>query len=165
MSGEQELKTVDEQLREIKQTINGYYQQLNLEQLGVTSEVDKYLEKNEKQRSKMLPEECAIAASILHQHAAYLQIEVNRQLAVINFCNKRIMEILGDKVSQYGSKYTKYEQRLALAIKESEVAQKLQAVRNEAQLRVDTLNYLPPYITNIARSYETLSRTQVGRGK
>jgi hypothetical protein len=155
--------TVDKRYDEIKTTIDSYYQQVKLGSLVSNNEVEKFLTLGATERRKLDPRQAAEAALILTQQAAYIQTEINRHIAVQDWCTEQIDGIVSTTFQNYGSQYTPKEYKRKAAIRESDAATKLERIRLHAQLRINTLNYLPTYLHRVAQSYEVLARTFVGR--
>jgi hypothetical protein len=162
-SGQQPSNTVDKRYEEIKQTISDYYQQVKLGNLISNNEVERYLKLGTVERRKLDPREAAEASLVLTQQAAYIQTEINRHLAVQDWCVEQIDGIISKTINNYGTRYTPKELRRKAAVRESDAATKLERIRLHAQLRINTLNYLPTYLHKVAQSYEALARTFIGR--
>lgn len=162
-SGQQPSNTVDKRYEEIKQTISDYYQQVKLGNLISNNEVERYLKLGTVERRKLDPREAAEASLVLTQQAAYIQTEINRHVAVQDWCVEQIDGIISKTINNYGTQYTPKELKRKAAVRESDAATKLERIRLHAQLRINTLNYLPTYLHKVAQSYEALARTFIGR--
>ena len=164
MSGQQISQTpIEAKVQQIHKTISTYFDQVKLGKLVSSNEVEHYMTLKADERRKLNSREAAEASLILSQQAAYIQAEINRHKAVAEWCNEQIDGLISKIIHQYGTQYTSKELKRKIVILDSDTATKLETIRIEAMLRVNSLNYLPPYIQNVAHSYEILTRTYIGR--
>lgn len=158
-NGTQPSSSIHDKYKEIEQTINQYFQQIKLGNLISNNEVERFLTLSSTERRKLDPRQAAEASLILTQQAAYIQTELNRQIAASEWCAAQIDGIISKVINNYGTQYTPKELKRKAAIQESEAATKLERLRLQAQIRINALNYLPTYLHKVAQSYEALART------
>ena len=151
---------VDQQYRQIDEILLSYQQKMHLAKLVVHNEVEEFLNKSFVELKQMTRVECAEAAVLLSEEALYVQLQVNKETAIIKWADKLINELIAGKVSNYGDQYTSSEHRVILAIKNNEAAQKLDQIRTQAQLRVDSMFFVMSHLRQVASSLEKLEEAK-----
>jgi len=131
--------------------------------MAVTNEVQRYMNMTPVEMKKLEPAECGEASAILNQSSLYIQLQINTLQARINWCKSSIDFIIANSISQVGTKYTPYEYRRVLAIRNDDAAMKFQTLIVETQLRIDALAFLPTQLRNLATSFESLQRAKGAR--
>lgn len=119
------------------------------------NEVEKYL--NIDINEKLTPEEYAQAAFILSRFSLYLQRCCNKESAKIFYLEERIKKIIAPRFSQQ-SQYAKADEKRMLAIREDDVASKLEDERIKIQLRLIRINGLTWKVDSLAEKFTELSR-------
>ena len=146
MSGESEYNRVDQRLLEVERLLEEYNSTLGLKSQTVSTDVSKYLHMNVHQLRKMSPEECCEAAFLLAQQSLYVQQEINKHNQRINWAKTNINTMVASLVEQYGGKFTPYESRKLLAVRDNEYTSHLHDISVKAQQVVDSLSYIPQKI-------------------
>lgn len=162
MSGENELKTptIDDKHVKIIALLKQYPVKVGLGLLQPINEVNRYLTMTVNEQRKLTAEECGEAAVILNQSATYIQLEINRIKADINWCNNYINWLVANKVMEYGSTYTPFEYRRLLASRDNDVAMQLHGIIADAELQEQSLAYLPNALRATASSFGDLQQTK-----
>ena len=150
MSGNIELNSVSQQLDEVEQLLSDYQKSLGLSQGIQELDAGKYLNLKIEQLRKMSPEECAEASFALAQQALHVQQETNKHMQRVNWAKTNINLLVIPHIDNYGGKYTPFESRKLLAIKDNEYTLKLFNLMIRAQQAVDTLAYVPSKIKFIS---------------
>jgi len=162
MTGESESKkqTIDDRRLQVEQLLQKYPVEIGLGVLLPVNAVNQLLTMSQREMRKLTAEECGEASVILNQAATYIQLEMNRIHADLKWCNEYIDWLIADKITQYGTKYTPFEYRRLLAIRDNDVAMKLQVIINNAQLRVKLLEYMPNQLKGTSMSFSDLQQTK-----
>ena len=160
MSGNIESNRVDERIQEVESLLLQYQKSLGIAPPLHTSDIGKYLNMTIEQIRKMSPEECAEASFAIAQQALYVQQETNKHNQRINWAKTNINMMVTQHIDQYGSKYTPFESRKILAIKDNEYTSKLYELATRAQQVVDMLAYVPSKIKFIADMLSEYKRTK-----
>ena len=162
MSGEEESKTqtIDERYQQLQLLLKNYPSKIGLGVLQPINDTERYLTMSEQERRRMTAEECGNAAITLNQAATYIQLETNKMQAEIRWCDRYIDWLIASKITEAGSKYTPFEYRRILAIRNNDVATKLQQIMANIQLRIDSLSYIPTQLRATAASYSDLQQTK-----
>lgn len=153
-------KGFEEKHEKIQQLIKRYVEKVGLGNIQPKSEVEKFLNISQAEIRRMSDEECGEASVILNQEATYVQLEINRLQADLNWCNGYIEFIIANNIDNTGGKYTPYEYRRVLAIKENDVAVKVQKIINNIKLQIDAIHYIPNHLECISKSFEYLQNTK-----
>jgi len=160
MSGNIELNSVSQQLDEVEQLLSDYQKSLGLSQGIQELDAGKYLNLKIEQLRKMSPEECAEASFALAQQALHVQQETNKHMQRVNWAKTNINLLVIPHIDNYGGKYTPFESRKLLAIKDNEYTLKLFNLMIRAQQAVDTLAYVPSKIKFISDMLSEYKRTK-----
>tara|TARA_R100000008_G_C3519823_1_gene133352 strand:+ start:144 stop:647 length:504 start_codon:yes stop_codon:yes gene_type:complete len=160
MSGKEELNAVEKRVEEVESLISEYQASLGLPTSFTNSDLGQYLNLRIEQIRKMSPEQCAEASFALAQQALYVQQEINKHNQRINWAKTNINVIVTGTIDQYGGKFTPFESRKVLAIKDNDYASKLQELVVKAQQMVDTLAYIPAKIKFVADMLSEYKRTK-----
>jgi hypothetical protein len=162
MSGESESKkpAIDERYADIQQLIKRYPDKIGLGALRPINETNRYLTMSAHEQRKLSAEECGEAAVVLNQAATYIQLEINQMKADIKWCEKYIDWLIASSITNTGSKYTPFEYRKVLAIRQNDVAMKFYKIITDIEIRVDWLAYMPTQIKGTAASFADLQQTK-----
>jgi hypothetical protein len=125
------------------------------------NDLNKYLNLTPDDIRRMSYEECGEASYILAASTVYIQLELNRITADINWCERALNFILAKELEQFGgSKYTPYEQRKLLIIGSNEAAAKLNELIVNARVRLDSANFLPAQIKNVMTAINNIQQSK-----
>ena len=163
MSGKQDLK-VDERLEEVESMLEEYEKSLGLAVQFRPADDTYHLNLKMDTLRKMSPEECGEYAFSLAQKSMYLQHVINKQTQRINWAKTNIDMMISGHVDSYGSKYTPYENRKTLAIKDNEYTNKLYEIIVKAQQIIDRLSYIPNKIAYMSKTLLELQTTKRSQG-
>jgi hypothetical protein len=158
VSGQQD--SITDKHDKIKQLLAQYPEIVGIGKLTPINEVNRFIKMSQPQQRKLSDMDCGEAAVILNQEATYIQLLTNQITADIQWCERYINFLIADTVMNYGGQYTPFEYRKILAIKANDVAIQLQTIISNAQLKLETLQYLPTYLRAIASSYMALQQTK-----
>lgn len=154
--------TVEQQLKWAEDLLDRYKKVSGIGELFGVSEVQRYLRMREAEINKLPATECGVAAVLLCQEAAFIQTEINKHQAIMDWCERSINVCIAGTVTGVGDRYTPFEYRRELAIKENEVATKLNDISREYKLLVDSMAYIPTTLRNLASKFESLQQTKRG---
>lgn len=136
-------------LETLETTLDSYEKSIGLTGLRET-DVSLYLNLNSEDLRKMEPEECAEGAYLLNQEALYVQHEINRYKAQMDWAISRINRIVTKDIPQYGDRFTPFEYKRVLAIKSDSAAQALQQTVDKAERIIARLSYIPNHLSKLA---------------
>jgi hypothetical protein len=166
MSGESESNTpttespLDLKREKVAHLLERYPAKVGLGVLQPANEVERFLNMTTVALRKLSAEDCGEASVILNQASTYIQLELNRMRADIDWCNKYIDWLIAKNITQYGTKYTPFEYRRLLASQDNDVAMQLHKIVSDAELQAKCLEYLPTQLRATASSFADLQQTK-----
>ena len=160
MSGEIESKTLNERRARVERLIAEYCEKVSLGKLQPVNEVEPYLNASPSLLKNMTPEDCGIAAVVLARAASYIQLEINRTQADINWCEKYITYLISSAILNMQHVYATQEYKRCVAIQNNDVAKELDTIINAARIKLDTLMFLPSYLKEEAQTFLALQQTK-----
>lgn len=137
-------KQVDELLRE-------YELGLGINNINPNIPAERYLTMSEDEMKTMTGEDAARASIVLAQYSFYLQRSINVETRRVTWANGQIDRAILSKMKNYNA--SSAPERRALAIEENDFAKSLESLRNQAQARVDQINYLSSKVDALSYRY------------
>lgn len=151
---------VSEKTKEIEEILQAFSTRVSLRDIVVSNDVSIYLNKSKKDIEKMGYVECAEVAVLLNEAATFTQLQLNREQGRCRWAEESIAKLIASRISQYGDKYTPFDYRKIMAIKDNEAAVSLEKIRVNSQLCVDSMLYIPTQMRSVATSYVELSNAK-----
>lgn len=156
-------KTIKGKLQEMEQALKDYGDLLGLPKNEmvleqIKADANRFMALSISGKRLMSAEECFEACSLLHQYAACIHREAQRQDAVANWCNEQTTKLIVENL-RHQSAYAGKE-RWACAIAENEAACRMESFRIRAETYHRELSYLPMRIEKIAESYAQLGNAK-----
>jgi len=159
MSGPEGLKKVNQKLEDLERVLAEFEKSVGVS-IDQNPDVSYALNLSRDQLSKMSPDDCGELAYVLSQQSAYLQKEINKYNQRIQWANTNIDSMICSQVDNYGSRYTTYDNRRMLAVKDNEYTMKLYEIAVQSQRVVDRLAYLPGKISYMSKTLIELQQTK-----
>jgi len=116
---------------------------------GTEDELNKYFLMNRKEIESLTPEDCSEISVRLMQFGFYLQRLCNREKSRIIWVKQKLIEYIAKQLNSY-DKFTKYDIKVALIIKEDNYAYDLQQILTYAEQRFTRLELLSLNIKNLS---------------
>lgn len=107
---------------------------------------------------QLTAEEKASGAYELYVYAEYLEQVRTKEKIILDWAESSIWYIIADRMSQYGDKYTKWQEKYYSAIKENPLASEIFKIKNHAEARVKTLDGTADRIQRMAEILNNLSK-------
>ena len=140
MSGENALST-DEHLQKIKDLLEEYESHLGIKNLLIEQdEVESIITMKRAQLSKMSKEDCGECAFVLSQYSLFLQKELNKETAVLEWVETNLNHVTGKYMGQ--QRGATLDERRSAVITENSYAKDLFKLRNRVRLKTNSLNFL-----------------------
>lgn len=149
MSEEINKSVVQQDLAKLEGFLEDYEAKIGLTKFG-TSDVSKYLTIDQQGLKMLSPEECGEAAYLLNQEAMYIQHELNKYQAQMDWANARINRSIAADLNNHGGRFATFETRQILAVKSNSYAKELQGIVDKAQRIITRLSYLPNRLKDLA---------------
>lgn len=158
MSGSKEL-TVEERWAEIEVLLEDYKKKLCIK-VQMNPQVEEILNLREIQLKTLDNQTANSYAYLLMQHSLFIQNEYNSHSSKNLWARHNLDIVIGVLASNYGGKFTKWEEKKALIIKDNTHAKVLNDFIKETESRMETLNFLSRKIEIMAsilkrREYES----------
>ena len=103
-------------------------------------------------------EECLMYAYELHAYGEYLESVKAKENVILEWADSSIWYIISTVMQNYGTQYTKWQEKYYSAIKENPLASQILKVKNHAEARVKLLSGKAERIQNMAQTLNSLSR-------
>lgn len=150
--------TTEEQLEQLNKLLVNYDITMGLGTPMVASNaIEKYLKATQADLKSMSQQECCEANVLFNQAATFIQRELNKQSAILEWAEDKLKRLIAGEIENAGSKYMPYDYRKELVVAQNDVAVKLSKVITEAKLRVKSMEFIPTQLRNHAASFHSLS--------
>ena len=142
MTGMTSYQILDEKWEQVEVALKSFENSIGLGGMKST-EVSKWINISPLLLNKMSAEECAEGAYLLCQEATFVQYQINSLQSKIDWCNRKINSIIAPIIKNQITRYMENDLKRAYAIKQDDVAERLQQIVNEASSYHSRLAYLP----------------------
>jgi len=164
MPSENESKTpptkVDERRAKIARLLEEYVVKIGIGKILPTNEVEKYLNLTQPELRKMSAEDCGEAAYLIAKSMTYIQLEINRIQADINWCENFIQWTVAKIIQTVGGQYTPFDYKRTLAIQQNDATSAAHKAIVEAKLRIDAMAFITNQLRMVAQTLEGLQQTK-----
>lgn len=157
-SGNLEL-AIDEKIKKYEKELDDI-----IEKIGISFYKDEAsieaLKLTYSQLRDMDQRECCILAYNLQQYGLYIQSVTNRLNSISYWLNESINKIVGKYAKNYGTDYTKFEEKRAAIIAENEAANHLMSLLIKASGKNKELYSLSTKIGSMANTLLEISKSK-----
>lgn len=153
--------TGQEKLDHFKETIQSWMESRNFKSIKSPREdsnISTILNMTSETMRSLTSSECFMKAYELYAYSEYVGHEINKEKNVLEWADASIWYIISDIVSQYGDKYTKWQEKYYAAVKENPLASEILAVKVAAEARVRTLEGTCARLGKMAEILNSLGR-------
>lgn len=147
---------VDSQLEAFEASLDECNVKLGLGNLAYNAETDRALSFSLDQLNALDPENCLNYAYKLQQYALFLQQKTNRLKSIKNWAKHNLTIIVAKEGKNYGDKYTKYEERIAMVASGDSYAQLLNAIMLKYESQIEDLDMMANRVANMAKTLSDL---------
>jgi undecaprenyl pyrophosphate synthase len=168
MENETTVISAKDKLSKIDQILDDYEKRSGLPQCkapGAEEEFEKYLTMDRTEMEALQHENCAEIGYRLSQYAFYLQRLFNREKARVIWARQQLTDTIAKSLGDY-DKFTKYDIKVALIIKENVYAESLSKIITYAEQRAQRLEFLATSLKNMADALKNMqmAKAQMARG-
>lgn len=154
MPGENESSPIETRLEQVEKILAEYERSVGMPELLIT-ETDKnessdILAINLAHLQKMTPRECQEKAFAIQRYSYFVQRSINKEQSRVRWVEENIKSIIAPRLGQ--QKGYSFEERKLTAVRENDVAMKLDKIRVHAQLRIDRLSFLTNRLDGMAKA-------------
>ena len=150
--------TGEEKLNEFLEAIETWKLSKQLPPVGENDNINRLINLRSEDIRKLRTEECAFHAYELYAYAEYLEAVSTKEKIVLDWAENSIWYIVSDRISQYGDKYTKWQEKYYSAVKENPLASEILKIKNHAEARTKTLEGTANRIQRMAEILNNLSK-------
>jgi hypothetical protein len=158
-NGEKELLTVEDRLGAALSMLDEYDKKYNIN-ISCPNDVDYYINLSTNELLGLSAEDCGNGAYILSCYAAYLQKELNRELAKLNWAEHNLNIAIGNLVDKYGDGFVKFDVKKSKIIKQDKYAAALNQIIINASLVRDEFYSVTNRIYQVANMLNELQQTK-----
>ena len=151
MSGEQKLE-------EFLLAIDNWIECKGLPKVEQKEDIEAILNMRSHDINHLSAKECLAYAYELYAYSDYLESIKAKEKIVLDWADSSIWYIISDKMEQYGTKYTKWQEKYFRSIKENPLASEIIKVKNNAQARVRVLENKINTVKRLSEILTSLSK-------
>ncbi len=152
--------TGEEKLNEFQEAVEKWISSKHLATIKEPQQVTRILNFRKDTLSMLTAEECLCYAYELHAYAEYLETIKVKENSILEWADGSIWYIIATAMQNYGTQYTKWQEKYYSAIKENPLASEILKIKNHAQARVGTINGKSDRVQKMADILSNLSRTK-----
>ena len=148
----------EERLNEFILTINNWVELKGLPEIQLRPEIEETLNLSKKELSKLTSKEYLEIAYELYAYAQYLESVLAKEKITLDWAESSLLYIISDKLSQYGTQYTKWDEKYNASIKENPLASQILKVKVHAAAKVQILEAKIPTTKKMSDVLYSLSQ-------
>tara|TARA_Y100000310_G_C20229415_1_gene599509 strand:+ start:87 stop:554 length:468 start_codon:yes stop_codon:yes gene_type:complete len=152
--------TGEERLNEFQEAVEKWSSSKHLATVKAPKEVVRILNFNKETLTILTGEECLCYAYELHAYSEYLETIKAKENATLEWADSSIWYIISTAMQNYGTQYTKWQEKYYSAIKENPLASEILKIKHHAEARVGTINNKSERVQKMADILNNLSRTK-----
>ena len=150
----------EERLDEVTKIQQAMRTRTSMRGIVVDDMVQHYLDLPHSEIRKLPHWECAEASLLIHRAAFHVQSEINQFQTKEKWAEDCITSLVSKKITRYGTQFTPYEYRRAMAIRDNEAAMSLEVIRVKLRVAIDEMAYMPKQLTSVANAYGSLAEAK-----
>ena len=148
----------EERLLEFTSAIEEWLSCKNLANIQENENIEQILNMKSDHLKILTGEECLSKAYELYAYGEYIEFTKVKEKIVLEWADSSIWYIISTTMQNYGTQYTKWQEKYYSAIKENPLATDILRVRNHAEARVSLLNGRSERIQKMAEILNNLAR-------
>lgn len=134
------IKTPLDQIIEIEKQLDDYVAVLGLGKVVYNEGVENVLSIDYDKLSNLSSEETREFSFLLAQYALHIQRKLNRCKSVARWSEKKLNDIIGNEINNYGTQYTKYEEKKLAIIAGNSAASVWNTINIKWLMKADELD-------------------------
>ena len=150
--------TGEEKLNEFLEAIDAWVSSKHFASVEEPKELARILNMKKDHLKMLTGEECLCYAYELHAYSEYIETVRAKENATLEWAESSIWYIISTVMQNYGTQYTKWQEKYYSAIKENPLTSEILKVKNHAETRVKFLNGKADRIQRMADILTNLSR-------
>jgi len=148
----------EERLNEFIVAIDNWVELKGLPEIKLRPEIEETLNLSKEELAKLTSRECLERAYELYAYAQYLESVLAKEKITLDWAESSLLYMISDKLSQYGTQYTKWEEKYYACIKENPLASQIIKVKVHAASKVEVLEAKIPTTKKMSDVLYSLSQ-------
>jgi hypothetical protein len=144
----------EKRLNEFLSSIDEWIDCHNIAKIEKNENIEHILNLKYDDITALTEEQCFGYSYELYAHSEYIERIKEREKSILEWADSSIWYIICSAVNQYGDKYTKWQEKYFLAVKENPLASDILKVKNHAQARINSISN---YSDNLKKMAELLN--------
>jgi hypothetical protein len=144
------MKMSGEKKSYLEELMNNFNTGLGLGNLTYDPNTDAALSFNFDQLNNMDAETALLYSALLEQYSLFIQQKYNRVKNIKNWAKSNLSIVVAKEGRNYGDKYTKYEEKVAMVINGDSYATELNNLMLLSQSKQDELEMVSERISNVS---------------
>lgn len=159
MNGKVESSQIEDRWQQFAEIAEKYLSELQLRTIKVNDDVQTVLNMDAQTLRVLSTEDCNVYAYLLDRYAFILQKEINGHAAKLNWAKHNLDVSIGHilATSQWGTQYTKYEEKRLMIISQNSYCRALNQMVLEASSIVQSLDGMSYKVATIAKTLKDLA--------
>jgi hypothetical protein len=122
----------------------------------IANNIDDILSLNYEQLKSISTDECSIFSYQLKQYSYYIQQKYNRFKNIEIWAKECMKIVFGQQANNYGTTYTKWEEKQAIIISGDSYAKKLHTISLEYHCYAEEMNQLSNRLLDMAKTLDNI---------
>lgn len=154
------LMSGEKKLEEFLQTIDEWVACKGLPKVEQKEDIEAILNMRSQEISQLSAKECLAFAYELYAYSDYLESVKSKEKIALDWADSSIWYIISKSLDNYGTTYTKWEQKYYSAVKENPLAYEILRIKKHAEARLSTVDGKASKVLRMADTLSNLSKTR-----
>ena len=150
--------TGEERYNKFVEDIERWVKCVGMVEIRANEEVEQLLEMNPSEINKLTHDQMLIGAYNLTCYAEYLMNIMTKEKLAVEYADESIWYVISGNLSNYGEKYSKWQDKYYGAAKENPLTKQLLKIKMSAQARVSTVEHHIETVKKLSSILENLAR-------
>ena len=150
--------TGEERYNKFVEDIEKWVKCVGMVEIRANEEVEQLLEMNPSELNKLTYDQMLVGAYNLTCYAEYLQNVMMKEKIAIDWADSSIWYVISGKLSNYGEKYSKWQDKYYSAVRENPLTRQILTIKINAEARLKTVEHHVETIKKLASILENLAR-------
>tara|TARA_R110000824_G_scaffold9932_14_gene44161 strand:+ start:1711 stop:2172 length:462 start_codon:yes stop_codon:yes gene_type:complete len=130
----------EEKLNEFLEAVDSWVNSKTLAKAEAPENINKILNFRSSDLKRLTSQECICYSYELFTYAEYVETIKTKENVILEWADSSIWYIISTAMNQYGTQYTKWQEKYYSAIKENPLASEILKIKNHSEARVKILN-------------------------
>jgi len=132
--------TGEEKLNEFLEAVDSWIHSKTLAEAEAPEDISKILNFRTEDLKRLTSQECICYSYELYTYAEYIETVRAKENVILEWADSSIWYIISTVIQNYGTQYTKWQEKYYSAIKENPLAGQILKIKNHSEARVKILN-------------------------